>query len=87
MASTSVHFPKGMEKRLDELARRRGVSRNRLIVMALEQLLESELGDWPEGYFALDRLSVEEREILERSEEEFIGFIESSRNSSTEPVL
>ena len=64
MASTSVHLPEVLLRRLDRLAARIGLSRNRLIIRACEALVEEDLGEWPDGFFADDRLSAEELEEM-----------------------
>ncbi len=44
--STTVHIPAGLLSRVDALARVRGVSRNRLVVEALEHELDAR-DSWP----------------------------------------
>lgn len=86
MANTSVHFPDSVLKRLDELAKQKGLSRNRLIVDACREVLEQQR-QWPERFFARDRLSGEEREVLRRSWRDFDEAIESTRKSRKNPPL
>lgn len=64
MASTSVHLPKGLLEKLDEIAKQRGTSRNRLIVDACRGLVEQDRGEWPDGFFADERLSPADLEEL-----------------------
>ena len=51
MASTSVHLSPELVAKLDEVASRRGVSRNRVIVEACQELVAAERGQWPAGFF------------------------------------
>jgi len=48
--ATSVHIPAPLLEAIDRHARRLGVSRNRLIVRALERELASGI-DWSPGFF------------------------------------
>jgi len=57
MPSTSVHLPHDLVATLDAVATRRRVSRNRLILDACERLVQQDVGEWPEGFFANDDLS------------------------------
>ena len=57
MPSTSVHLPHDLVVSLDALAARRSVSRNRMILEACERLVQQDVGEWPEGFFAKDDLS------------------------------
>lgn len=52
MGSTTVHIPDDLLKRVDEVARRRGVSRNRVVVTSLEAEIARDRGEWPEEFFA-----------------------------------
>ncbi len=80
MASTSVHFPKGLLEELDQLATERGVSRNRLIVESC-RLAVGSFGQWPEGFFSNDHLDDEDLAELSTSCGEFAKMIASSRRS------
>ncbi len=56
---TSVHIPRQLLEAVDRKARARGVSRNRLIVRALERELAPSAG-WTPGFFdALSHVSAE----------------------------
>ncbi len=66
MPSTSVHLPHDLVITLDALAVRRRVSRNRLILEACERLIQQDVGEWPEAFFANDDLSAADlRELRE----------------------
>lgn len=51
MANTSLYIPPVLLARLDEMAQRHGVSRNKVILRAVEEFLNSDLGDWPKALF------------------------------------
>jgi hypothetical protein len=46
---TSVHLPRALLQKVDERARTLGLSRNRLIVLALQK--EFQQAAWPAGFF------------------------------------
>lgn len=83
MASTSIHFPKGLLERLDELAREQGTSRNRLVVQACEQMIERRQRAWPEELLSNDHLSAQELVELRAAGTEMLDAIMSSRVSKT----
>jgi predicted transcriptional regulator len=72
---------------LDALARKRGTSRNRLIVEACEQLLEQDLGEWTADFFSNDHLSGEELEELREDAAEMVEAILAARRSRVESSL
>ncbi len=51
MASTSVHLPAPIVEQLDRLAAQWGISRNRVILQACEELLAEKRGEWPADFF------------------------------------
>ena len=51
MPSTTVHFRRELLERIDEVAARKGLSRNRFISEACRRALEEDAGSWPEGFF------------------------------------
>ena len=81
MPSSSVHLPHGLLAQLDALARRLGVSRNRVIVDACRRAVETDAGEWPPGFFDHSHYSREEREELEGAHDELMSIIEASRSS------
>jgi hypothetical protein len=86
MASTSVHLPPALVAQLDQLAARRGTSRNRVILQACEALLAAEPGDWPPGFFQSD-LSPDDQALLDAAVEEMeAAILVSRRNRSTPPL-
>jgi len=48
---------------MDQIVKKKGVSRNRFIVQACEQALDNDAGQWPEDFFEPD-LSKEQLELL-----------------------
>ncbi len=51
MGSTTVHIPDDMLRRVDQVARRRGISRNRLVMESLQAEITRDAGEWPPGFF------------------------------------
>lgn len=51
MPSTTFHFPPNVLERIDAVAARLGVSRNRFVLDACERAIEEDEGEWPEGFF------------------------------------
>lgn len=85
MSNTSVHLPDDLLERLDRAARRRRVSRNRLIVEACERALEEERGAWPPGYFSERRFEKGELEALRADFGHWMRAITSTRRSVKRP--
>ncbi|MCA9558032.1 MAG: ribbon-helix-helix protein, CopG family [Phycisphaeraceae bacterium] len=85
MARTNLHLPQGLLEKLDELAKQRGSSRNRLTVDACRGLVQQDRGEWPEGSFADERLSPEDLEELRAGAGEMMDVIRSDRRSRSTP--
>jgi predicted transcriptional regulator len=81
MPSTSVHLPDDLIAALDRAAKRRRVSRNRLIIDACRALLGSGSSVWPEDFFTADRLTSRDRRVLQESFEEWNDAIAAARHS------
>ena len=64
MPSTSVHIPIELLARLDRTAKRRRVSRNRLIVDACRSFVGAGHAEWPEGFFATDHRFARDLKLL-----------------------
>lgn len=64
--ATSVHIPPPLLAAIDRLAKTRKISRNRLIVRALERELEPS-GDWSSGCF--ERLATDGPTVVAEAEE------------------
>lgn len=58
MPSTTIHIPPPLLAALDAKAKARGVSRNRLIVQALERSLDDD-ANWDEDFLEMLRKPVE----------------------------
>ena len=63
MPSTTVHVPDKLLSKMDQIVKKKGVSRNRFIVQACEQALDNDAGQWPEDFFE-PGLSKEQLELL-----------------------
>ena len=81
MPSTSAHIPSELLARLDDIAARRGTSRNRLIVEACELLAEEDRGEWPAGFFSNEDLGHEDLEVLRAGAKEMTQHIQTARRS------
>ncbi len=81
--STSVHIPRPLLDAADRRARNLGVSRNRLIVRALERELAGG-GDWSPGFF--ERLSATNAEIGQAADE-LLAAIAAGRRSKPPRLL
>ena len=84
MASTSVHFPRGLLDELDRAAKEAGTSRNRLIVDSCRALLRRRRRDWPDDFFRHDHLTDEELQELRAGAEDFVSRIAESRHNRAE---
>jgi hypothetical protein len=81
--ATSVHIPKPLLDAVDRRARVLKISRNKLIVQALQRELTSG-GDWPEGFF--DRLQAVDPLVAD-TVDEMTKAIASKRRSKGAPKL
>ena len=86
MPSTTVHFPRDVLDRIDAAARRRGVSRNRFVMAACERALDLDDGEWPEDFFH-DRLTPDERKLLDGGTRELERAIRANRRTRGAPAL
>ena len=75
---TSVHIPKPLLDAVDRKARTLRLSRNRLIIRALERELEEDL-DWSPGFF--DRLSPVDKATA-AAVDEMLSAIQAGRRST-----
>lgn len=85
MPSTTVHLPDDLLARVDRLARRRGTSRNRVVIRALEQELARDAGEWPPGFF--DSRPAEELAELREATRELDAAVVASRRNRGAPLL
>ena len=85
MPSTTVHIPDDLLERVDRVAQRRGISRNRLVLDALADELARDAGEWPEDFFtppAPDALRV-----LTEATGELEAVVATSRRNRGAPLL
>jgi len=80
---TSVHIPEQLLKQADKRAESLGISRNRLIVRALERELR-EGSDWSPQFF--DRLREVDKGTAE-AVEELMSAVRANRRSKAPPSL
>ncbi|MCC7541266.1 MAG: ribbon-helix-helix protein, CopG family [Deltaproteobacteria bacterium] len=81
MGSTSVHIPDDLLGRLEQAAKRRRVSRNRLIVEACRVVIGDGASEWPEGFFDETRLAARDRSLLRSTFSRWLGDIAQTRRS------
>jgi predicted transcriptional regulator len=79
MGSTTVHIPDDMLARIDAIARRRGTSRNRVVLASLEAEIIRDAGEWPETFFASP--SDADRAVLVEATREIETVIAGSRKN------
>ena len=51
MPSTTIHINDELLLRLDQVAKEKGISRNRFIIQACQRALDNNAGKWPENFF------------------------------------
>jgi predicted transcriptional regulator len=86
MGSTTVHIPDDMLARIDAIARRRGTSRNRVVLASLEAEIIRDAGEWPETFFASP--SDADRAVLVEATREIETVIAGSRkNRGVRPAV
>jgi len=84
--STAVHFPAEILQRIDAVARRRGISRNRFVIQACESAVASDSGEWPEGFFTTE-LEAADRALLDEATQEMERAILQARRNRGTPLL
>lgn len=84
MSSTTVHIPEQTLREIDEIARRRGISRNRMVNEALEQAVSRDKGEWPPAFFrrSADEAAQSELEEATRELEESIAAARRNRGTT-----
>lgn len=85
MPSTSVHLPAELLSAIDRIAAEAGISRNKLVVRACQHLVAQQDRQWPEGFFARERLTDEERALLRDGADEMLTAIHEARRSRAAP--
>ena len=85
MPSTSVHLPAELLKRLDRAARRRRISRNRLVTEACRSIVDAGRAKWPDDFFATERLSRRDLAFLRSTFGDWLHNIQSRRSKKAPP--
>lgn len=85
MGSTTVHIPDDMLARIDAIARRRGTSRNRVVLASLEAEITRDAGEWPDGFFT--PLSDAEQAVVVEASREMEDVIASTRRNRGAALL
>lgn len=85
MGTTTVHIPEELLQRIDAIARRRGVSRNRVVLASLEAEVVRDAGEWPEDFFGV--LPAEEELLLAEATREMEAEIVTHRKNRGAVVL
>jgi hypothetical protein len=86
MPSTTIHFPPETLKKIDAVARRRGISRNRFVIEACQQAVAEDAGEWPAGFFELD-LSDEDLELMRTTGRKLENDVIRNRRNRGAPLL
>jgi hypothetical protein len=86
MPTTTIHFPEDILRRIDAVARRRGISRNRFVIQACERAVAGDSGQWPEHFFELD-LSPDDQALLNQATVELQEAVMRSRANRGAPPL
>jgi predicted transcriptional regulator len=86
MPSTTIHFPDETLEKIDAVARRRGVSRNRFVIEACEEAVAEDAGEWPKDFFDLD-LSEEDLRLLRTAGKELEETVVRNRQNRGAPIL
>ncbi len=86
MPTTTIHFPEEVLRRVDAVAQRRGISRNRFVIQACEQAVAGDAGQWPDGFFE-PGLSADDQELLEQAVTEMEEAVQRNRANRGAPLL
>jgi predicted transcriptional regulator len=86
MPSTTIHFPPDVLERIDGVAKRRGISRNRFVIQACEQAVSHDAGEWPDGYFS-HGLNSKDVAMLDEATAEMERAMLSNRRNRGAPLL
>jgi hypothetical protein len=80
MPSTTVHIPDKLLSEIDQFTKEKEISRNRFIIQACQEALNTISGEWPEGFFDTN-FSRKDLKILREGVEEMEGAIIQKRKS------
>ena len=86
MPSSTFHFPPQLLERIDAVARRQGVSRNRFVMCACQDAIARDAGEWPESFFCLD-LDPSELAVLREAGADMELSIRSARRTRGATLL
>jgi len=86
MGSTTVHIPDTTLARIDAIAGRRGVSRNRIVLEALEDKIAGDAGEWPVPFFELPD-DPDDKLLLCEAVTELETFVLSARRNRGAPLF
>lgn len=86
MPSTTIHFPDETLRKIDTVAKRRGVSRNRFVIEACEEAVSADAGEWPTSFFDLG-LSEEDLRLLRTAGTELEEAVMQNRRNRGAPIL
>jgi predicted transcriptional regulator len=86
MPYTTVHIPDKLLSKMDQIVKKKGISRNRFIVQACEQALNNDAGQWPKDFFD-PGLSGEQLELLREGVAEMEEAIINMRRNRMVVVL
>lgn len=75
-----------MLDRVDSIARRRGLSRNRLVIESLERTIDEDAGEWPQAFFEPPG-DPGDRELLEDATIELERAVSAARHNRGAPLL
>lgn len=85
MGSTTVHIPDEILQRVDAIARRRGISRNRVVLASLEAEIARDSGEWPDTFFTAP--PADERNLLAEATGELEALTTTRRKNRGAVVL
>jgi hypothetical protein len=80
MPSTTVHLPDDLLSRIDRFVSEEGISRNKFIIEACKQALETNAGKWPGDFFD-SNLSDANRRLLRKGVDEMETAIARNRKN------
>ena len=86
MPSTTIHIPDATLKRIDAIARRRRISRNRLVLEALEEVLAGDAGQWSDSFFT-PPADPADRELLKQATRELETAVAGARRNRGAPLF
>jgi len=80
MPSTTVHIPDKLLSKIDQRVKENKISRNRFIIQACEQALDSSAGQWPDGFFDTE-FNEDDLELLREGVQEMEDAIINKRKN------